>query len=142
MTKRKANLMLAGILSVTNFIFSNALFAHGPGGHGEVYMEPESDPIETVTGKVLSLSCYLKHGDSTSNYERCSRSPLAKKYFSAALLTAEGTLYILVMDHKEAFMAVGKLVSKQAVVRGRKVERGNIQALVLQSIKGIKKLKK
>lgn len=144
MTKRTAKftLMLAGILSAANFSFSDALLAHGPGGHGEVYIEPKRDPVETLTGEVLSLPCYLKHGALTRSYERCARSPLSKKYFSAALLTAEGALYLLVMDHEEAFNAVRKLLSKQVMVRGRKVERGVLQAIVLRSINNIEKSKK
>ena len=63
MTKPNSKLtwMLAGILSAAIFYFPVAAFAH-MGGHGDFLREPEKDPIETVTGEVLSLSCYLKYG--------------------------------------------------------------------------------
>ena len=146
MIMRNARLswMLVGILSAVNICVPTRLFAHAEGhGDPEDYLaELKKDPIETVTGRVLSLSCYLQHGASSLNYERCSRSPLAKKYFSAALLTPEGDLYLLVMDHENAFRAVKKLLSKKAAARGRIVERDGIEVLILRSIKKIATEKK
>ena len=139
MTKRGIVLtsMMVGVLAAMSLGFPRSLAAHGPGGHGEPHKERKKVPLATVSGEVLSLPCYLKHGASGKSYEKCSESALAMKYISAALMTSDGTLYFLVMDHEDAFKAVRKLVSMEAVAKGRAVKQGDVRGLVLQSIKRV-----
>lgn len=130
-------LMVAAILSVVNISLPGGVSGHA-GGHGnpeDILLGLKRASQETLTGRVLSLPCYLKHGETSLNYLRCSRSPLAKRYISAALLTPEGDLYLLVMDHEDAFKAVAKLISKNVTARGRIVEKNGVDALLLSSIK-------
>jgi hypothetical protein len=138
--KRKLSTLFAGLLSAAILGVQAPSTAH-MGGHDELSKEMERDPVESVQGIVLSLPCYLQYGKSGEAYERCEKSPLAQEFLSTTLLTNDGTSFLVIMDHPDAFTAVRKLLSARVLAIGRVVERGHLKAIVLRSIRKARSLK-
>lgn len=106
---------------------------HGA-GHGKA--APAAVDTVTITGEVLDLSCYLGHGAKGRDHQKCAKACLLDKKVPAGLLTADGTVLLLVPDHKfeKAFKPVGELAAETVVVKGRKVVSGGLPGILVQSV--------
>jgi hypothetical protein len=102
--------------------------------------EAEAGEAITVTGEVLDLSCYLGHGSAGKEHKKCARACLVEKKVSAGLLTEDGSVYLLVQDHKheKAFKPVGELAAEQVKVSGRKVVKGGLQGILVSQVEKVK----
>lgn len=102
--------------------------------------EAEAGEAVTVTGEVLDLSCYLGHGSSGKEHKKCAKACLVEKKVSAGLLTADGSVYLLVQDHKheKAFKPVAELAAEQVTVSGRKVVKGGLQGILVSQVEKAK----
>lgn len=112
--------------------------AHEGHDHGkEAAKAPEAkaDTV-TMTGEVLDLSCYLGHGAKGKPHQKCAKACLLEKKVPAGLLLDDGSVLLLVPDHKHeaAFKPVGGLAAERVSVRGRKVVSGGLPGLMLESV--------
>jgi hypothetical protein len=108
---------------------------HSGHDHGEAGKAAEGQKV-TVTGEVLDLSCYLGHDSKGKDHQKCAKACLLEKHVSAGLLTDDGKVFALVSDHKyeKAFAAVGQLAAEKVKVTGKKIEKGGLQAILVQSV--------
>ncbi len=95
----------------------------------------------TVTGEVLDLSCYLGHASKGREHQKCAKACLLDKKVPAGLLTADGSVLLLVPDHKheKAFKPVGELAAETVTVRGRKVVSGGLPGILVESVEKVAK---
>lgn len=108
---------------------------HEEGAQQEKAAAHQADAV-TVTGEVLDLSCYLGHDSKGKDHQKCAKACLLEKHVSAGLLTDDGKVFALVSDHKheKAFAAVGQLAAEKVKVTGKKIEKGGLQAILVQSV--------
>ncbi|MBI4375417.1 MAG: hypothetical protein HY549_03110 [Elusimicrobia bacterium] len=124
------------VMSLAALALAAGVWAHE--GHKHEEKAEAAAPSETVsvTGEVLDLSCYLGHGATGKEHKKCAKSCLLEKHVSAGLLTADGTVYLLVSDHKheKAFAPVGQMAAEQVKVTGVKAVKGGLQAILVHKV--------
>ena len=125
--------MLAGLLAVSLPV---GLLAHGGEDHSEPHKKKKAATVE-IKGEVLDLSCYMGHGSKGKKHRKCAKTCLVEKHVAAGLLLEDGSVILLVKDHKheKAFAGVGRLAAEQVVVTGRKVKKGGLKAFMVKSIR-------
>ena len=138
MIKERKNKTL-GLAVAALVATGTALWADAGHKHESAKEEAVQEDVVTVTGEVLDLSCYLGHGAKGKEHQKCAKDCLIKKNVPAGLLTAEGSVYLLVEDHKyeKAFKPVKELAAKQAKITGRKVIKGGLQAILVEKVEKI-----
>lgn len=112
---------------------------HGK-GHAEAAAAAPGEAV-TVKGEVLDLSCYLGHASKGKEHQKCAKACLLDKKVPAGLLTADGSVLLLVPDHKheKAFKPVGELAAETVTVRGRKVVSGGLPGILVESVEKVAK---
>lgn len=127
---------VAMVLGLGIAFFPARSIAHEGHHHDEAGSSAAAGEAVTVTGEVLDLACYLGHGSAGKEHKKCARACLLEKHVSAGLLASDGTVYVLVQDHKyeKAFKAVADLAAEQVKVTGQKVMKGGLQAILVRKI--------
>lgn len=112
--------------------------AHEGHKHEEGKQAAPAADVVTLEGEVLDLSCYLAHPETGrgKEHKKCAKMCLVEKKVSAGLLTADGSVYLLVEDHdhEKAFKPVRDLAAEQVRVTGRKVSKGGVQGILVQKV--------
>jgi len=128
------------VTSVVALALAVGVWAHEGHKHEEPaaarHAGEHAEETITVAGEVLDLSCYLGHGSSGKEHKKCAKACLLEKHVAAGLLTADGTVYLLVSDHKheKAFAPVGQLAAEQVKVTGVKAMKGGLQAILVHKV--------
>ena len=113
------------ILSVSAVLLVLALPVVADQGHMASSAKPKS-----VTGEVVDLGCYLGHAAHGEKHVSCATKCLAQG-MPAGILTANGTLYLVTMDHDNAdpYNSLKTMAGKQVVVTGAELERNGMKAI-------------
>ncbi len=92
----------------------------------------------TVKGEIIDLACYLYHGERGPDHKACALL-CAKKGVPMGLLTESGDVYLLVDDHQnpDPYDATKKLSGGNAEIKGKKVSKGGMTAIVVEETKGL-----
>jgi hypothetical protein len=102
---------------------------------------PASTSGKTVTlkGEVVCLGCYLGHGAKGADHKACATKCLAEG-MPFGLLTAEGKLYLLTMNHDDpdAFNKCKTLAAETVAVSGTMVQRNGMTAVDVTGVKSAK----
>ena len=93
-----------------------------------------ADEPVTITGEVVDLHCYTGRGDHGAEHSGCSNACISRNV-PAGLLTADGTLYLL-LDAKPVAVKdkVAGMAGKTVKATGKLVERNGLKALQLASV--------
>lgn len=62
---------------------------------------PTTKANVTIKGEVIDMGCYLGHGSKGAAHLKCAQM-CAQKGMPIGLLAADGTLYLLTMNHADA----------------------------------------
>ena len=92
---------------------------------------------KTVNGEIVDMACYMSMGASGEGHKSCAAdcinggSPMA-------VLTADGNLYLLVENHdkKDAYAEAKKHAGEQVTVSGNFYNKGGVQGIVVDEVKG------
>ena len=92
----------------------------------------------TVKGEIVDLACYLYHDKRGPDHKACAVL-CAKKGVPMGLLTEAGDVYLLVDDHQnpDPYDATKKLSGTNAEIKGKKVSKGGMTAIVVEDAKGL-----
>ena len=82
----------------------------------------------TVTGEVLDLACYLDHGAHGEKHAGCAKMCISSG-LPVGLKSNDGTVYLLVGEHKPANDKLADLAAKTITVKGKLVTRDGINLL-------------
>ncbi|MBI4369581.1 MAG: hypothetical protein HY547_05060 [Elusimicrobia bacterium] len=143
--QRPPKLCAGGLLGLAaaSMLTLGLAYAHEGHGHHDEKAEAQGKTAiaesVTVTGEVLDLSCYLGHGSAGKEHQQCAKDCLLKLHVPAGLLTSDGTVYLLVPDHKheKAFVSVPKMAAQQIKVTGKRVMQGGLQAILVEKAEKI-----
>ena len=102
------------------------LYAHEMGeekGQGDI----------TVQGEVVDMACYMGHQAMGAKHKDCGDMCI-KGGMPIGLLTAQGTVYLLLEDHtsKEAYQSLKGMTAEQVKVMGDLHKRGGLEAVVVE----------
>lgn len=82
----------------------------------------------TVTGEVLDLTCYVDHAANGEKHADCARKCIASG-LPVGIKAADGTVYLLVGEHKPANAELANHAAQTITVRGKYVTRDGIKLL-------------
>jgi hypothetical protein len=82
----------------------------------------------TVTGEVLDMACYLDHGAHGEKHADCAQKCISSG-LPVGLKTTDGTVYLLIGEHKPANQELAQYAAKTITVKGKLVSRDGINLL-------------
>lgn len=90
----------------------------------------------TLKGEIVDMSCWMAHEGMGEKHAKCAKECLSKGA-PAGLLGADGSITLLLEGHGEnkAFKLVKELGGQQAEVKGKKVIKAGITALMVTEVK-------
>ena len=89
---------------------------------------------ESVKGEVLDLSCYLTHDAKGEKHRKCAKGCL-EKGLPMGVLAENGKVYLLLENHDnaDAYATAKKHAAEQVEVKGKIIDKGGLQAVVVES---------
>ncbi len=99
----------------------------------EAKMAPKS---ASLTGEIVDMGCYMAEGAKGEAHKSCA-SMCISGGMPMGLLTKEGKLYLLTMNHDKAdpFNAAKKMAAEQVTVTGMVSERNGMKSLSVDEVK-------
>ena len=93
----------------------------------------------TLKGEVVDLGCYLGHGARGADHKSCATECIANG-MPFGLLTANGKLYLLTMNHdnSDPYNKCKDLAAETVVVSGSVVQRNGLIAVEVADVKSAK----
>ena len=82
----------------------------------------------TVTGEVLDMACYLDHGAHGDKHADCAKMCISSG-LPVGIKSTDGTVYLLIGDHKPANDKLADYGAKTITVKGKFVTRDGINLL-------------
>ena len=89
---------------------------------------PKSGSTVTVTGEVLDMACYLDHGAHGDGHASCAEKCISSG-LPVGLKSADGTVYLLIGEHKPANAELAQYAAKTITVKGKFVNRDGLNLL-------------
>jgi len=89
---------------------------------------PENGSEITVTGEVLDLVCYIDHNATGADHSDCAQRCI-KSGLPVGIKDANGTVYLLVGEHKPANEELAQHAAQTITVTGKYVTRDGIKLL-------------
>jgi hypothetical protein len=87
-------------------------------------------PTKTLTGELVDTGCYLGHGAKGEKHIDCATKCIANG-MPMGLLTADGTLYLITLDHENAdpYNALKNMAGKTVTVTGTVMTRNGMKGI-------------
>ena len=105
-------------------LLMSATLAHA---HGE------AAGMQTITGEVVDLACYLDHGAQGAQHAECAQKCIASGLPVA--IKSGNTLYLAVTsEHGSANAALAPLAGKSVVVEGSVTERDETHLIAIKKV--------
>jgi hypothetical protein len=82
----------------------------------------------TVTGEVLDMACYLDHGAHGDKHADCAKMCISSG-LPVGIKSLDGTVYLLIGDHKPANDKLAEYAAKTITVKGKLVSRDGLNLL-------------
>ncbi len=82
----------------------------------------------TVTGEVLDMACYLDHGAHGEKHADCAKMCISSG-LPVGIKSADGTVYLLIGEHKPANDMLAEYAAKTVTVKGKLVTRDGMNLL-------------
>ena len=95
----------------------------------------EKSAKKTVTGEVVDMGCYLGHGARGAEHVSCATKCLAQG-MPIGLLTSNGTLYLVTLDHDNAdpYNSLKEMAGKNVSVTGELLARSGVKAIAASAV--------
>ncbi len=95
-----------------------------------------SGKIETLSGELVDMACYLGHGAKGPKHAECAKMCVLKDGAPLGVLTKAGKLYLVVADHanEAPYASAKELAGTDAKVTGRVVLSGGLPAIIVDKI--------
>lgn len=130
----KRSFILAAVLSLAIPVgFALAGPAKAPAKAADAAKESMT---KTVTGEVVDTGCYLAHGAKGEDHESCATKCISRG-MPMGLLTADGTLYLLTLNHENAdpYNQLKTLAAKTVSVTGDVYQRSGMQGIDVTAVR-------
>src|SRR5262249_52361212 len=90
----------------------------------------EKSVKKSVTGEVVDMGCWLGHAARGADHISCATKCL-NQGMPMGLLTSNGTLYLVTLDHDNAdpYVSMKGMAGKQVTVTGEFLTRSGVKAI-------------
>ena len=132
--KRITTVLTAGLLALAT-TRGMAHEAH-PAGHSIGAHTKAAGGPRTITGELVDTGCYMAHSGHGEKHIPCATKCIANG-MPMGLLTSDGTVYLLTMDHDnvDPYNDLKTMAGKMVSVTGTMVARGGLKGLEVTSSK-------
>lgn len=91
---------------------------------------------KTLTGEVVDTGCYMAHGAKGEKHIGCATKCISGG-MPMGLLTSNGTLYLLTLNHDNAdpYNKLKDMAGKTVSVTGEVIERSGMKGIDVQGVK-------
>ncbi|TMQ65086.1 MAG: hypothetical protein E6K78_08375 [Candidatus Eisenbacteria bacterium] len=115
------------VLAFSLALMITALPAIAHQGH---HVAGEKVVTKTITGEVVDMGCYLGHAARGEKHVSCATKCL-NQGMPMGLLTSNGTLYLVTLDHDNAdpFNGLKDMAGKNVTVTGELLTRSGTKAI-------------
>jgi len=134
--KKKSSGRLAAIVAVLALALSGAAWAH----EGEAHDTAESKGAEkvTMTGEIVDMACFSAHDGKGAKHAVCAKECVLGGA-PVGLLTADGTVYLLLENHSKAkakkpYLEARGKVTETVTITGDLYKRGGLPAIVVNKV--------
>ena len=112
---------------------TNALPALAHEGH---QMPGEKAVTKTITGEVVDTGCYLAHAARGDKHISCATKCL-QQGMPMGLLTSNGTLYLVTLDHDNAdpYNSLKDMAGKTVSITGEFMSRSGMKAIEASAVR-------
>jgi hypothetical protein len=103
----------------------------------EGHMMPAAKATKaSVTGEVVDMGCYLGHAARGEKHISCATKCLSQG-MPMGLLTSNGTLYLVTLDHDNAdpYNSMKNMAGKDVTVTGAVLARNGVKAIEATTVK-------
>jgi hypothetical protein len=104
-------------------------------GHAGMKMEAAGPP-KTISGELVDMGCYMGHGAKGAGHIACATKCI-NGGMPMGLLTSDGKLYLLTMNHDNAdpYNKIKEYAGKTVAVTGAMMERSGMKAIDVTAFK-------
>lgn len=90
----------------------------------------------TLTGEIVDMGCYMAEGAKGEAHKGCA-SMCISSGMPMGLLTGDGKLYLLTLNHDKAdpYNSAKKMAAEQVTVTGMMSERNGMKSLSVDDVK-------
>ncbi len=90
----------------------------------------------TVTGEIVDMGCYMAEGAKGEAHKSCA-SMCISSGMPMGLLTGDGKLYLLTLNHDKAdpYNSAKKMAAEQVTITGLMSERNGMKSLSVDDVK-------
>ena len=122
--------IFAMIAVIALLAFSLPAMAHE--GH---HMPGEKAVTKTITGEVVDMGCWLGHAARGEKHISCATKCL-NQGMPMGLLTSNGTLYLITLDHDNAdpYNSLKSMAGKNVTVTGELLTRSGTKAIEASTV--------
>jgi hypothetical protein len=98
-------------------------------------MPGEKTVTKTVTGELVDMGCWLGHAARGEKHISCATKCLAQG-MPMGLLTTNGTLYLITLDHENAdpYNSLKDMAGKNVTVTGDPLSRSGMKAIEASTV--------
>ena len=99
------------------------------------HMPGKKEVTKTVTGEVVDMGCYLGHAARGEKHISCATKCL-NQGMPMGLLTSNGTLYLVTLDHDNAdpFNSLKDMAGKNVTVTGEVMTRSGMKGIEASAV--------
>jgi len=98
--------------------------------HEGHHMPGEKAVTKTITGEVVDMGCWLGHAARGADHISCATKCL-NNGMPMGLLTSNGTLYLVTLDHDNAdpYVSLKDMAGKNVSITGELLSRSGMKAI-------------
>ena len=128
---------LVACLTVGIAVVAATAFAH-PMGTAKTASAGAAAKQVTIKGELVDTGCYLGHGARGEKHKGCATKCIANG-MPMGLLTADGTLYLLTLDHENAdpYNEAKNMAAQTVEVTGTLLARNGMKAIDVTGVKSV-----
>ncbi len=129
---------LVALLLVAAGLAATAALAVGAEKHAATKSEAAATKPVTLKGELVDTGCYLGHGARGEKHKACATKCISGG-MPMGLLTADGALYLLTMDHgnPDPYNQAKDLAAEMVEVTGPVFARNGMKAIEVTAVKPV-----
>lgn len=122
---RKALFVLAALISLA---VAGMAAAHEHEGKDEAH-----DSLQTITGEVVDLACYLSAGEMGPNHRECAQKCITSG-LPVGIKSGDQVYLAMTSEHGPANTLLASLAAQQVTVEGTVTERDGVHLIAIKKI--------
>ena len=111
-------------------LFAALLVVAGAANAHEMHSGAHEGTVKTLTGELVDTGCYLGHGARGEKHVSCASKCIANG-MPMGLLTADGSLYLITLNHDNAdpYNKLKDMAGKKVKVTGTVMTRNGMKGI-------------